>query len=577
MLTDTLNFKKNFLDYFKSSFKDNKKYFLISIISYIVFLAAYFFLFYYFSLLINEIFSDNSSFFYQNLYFSLTLILVVLLYVLDYVYYFFLLKIIANFISNIKKNMYMKLSKLDEKLFVDDESELFKLFYSDVIQLENNFAVDVLSFIRGISLVIFSFIIGLIFNSFLFLSSISFTLITIILFIILVKFALKLKKELTIIEVDSLNNTYSAYKFAFLYSLYNADSFKKNELKNSDSKFRKYSTYFSILDNIINSIFSISYFLSILSILIYSTIYINNNVSINFINIIQVGFISLIFNIFFSQSLADLKDLLLMKDNVSNIKNIVNQRIEDDELINIETIYSISFKNVSYKVDNRVILNDFSLDINKNEKIAIVGQIASGKTTIISLLLKKIKPTKGDIYINDININKISKKSLYKLISYIDSDCYIYDTTFRNNLLLNNQNVDDEKLNKIIDLVELNSLVDDLKDGLDTVLDFYSLSKGEKTKINLARNLIKNSPLFIFDQAFSSLDVTTIENIYNNIKDILKDKIIIDICYLKKELEKADYILVIKDGNLVEQGRLNQLLQVNGFFASLYQKGFSFE
>lgn len=577
MLTDTLNFKKNFLDYFKSSFKDNKKYFLISIISYIIFLVAYFFLFYYFSLLMNEIFSDNSSFFYQNLYFSLTLVLVVLLYVLDYVYYFFLLKIIANFILNIKKNMYIKLAKLDEKLFVDDESELFKLFYSDIIQLENNFAVSVLSFIRGISLVIFSFIIGLIFNSFLFLSSSSFILIIIILFIILVKFIIKLKKELTTIEVDSINYTYSAYKFAFLYSLYNVDSLNKKELKNRDVKFRKYSSYFSILDNIINSIFSISYFLSILSLLIFSTIYIDKSISINFINIVQVGFISLIFNVFFSQSLTDLKDLLLMKDNVSNIKNIVNQKTQDDDLINIETISSISFKNVSYKVDNKVILNDFSLDINKNEKIAIVGQIASGKTTIISLLLKKIKPTKGDIYINDININKISKKSLYKLISYLDSNCYIYDSTLRNNLLLNNQIIDDEKLNKIIDLVELNSLVDNLKNGLDTVLDFYSLSKGEKAKINLARNLIKNPPLFIFDQALSSLDIITAENIYNNIKDILKDKTIIDICYLKKELEKADYILVIKDGNLVEKGRLNQLLQVNGFFASLYQKGFSFD
>lgn len=577
MLTDTLNFKKNFFDYIKSSFKDNKNYFLSSIVSYIIFLVAYFFLFYYFSLLINEIFSSDSSTFNQNLYFSISLVLIIILYVLDYCYYYFSLKIISNFILSIKKNMYIKLAKLDESLFVENESELFKIFYSDIIQLENNFAFSLLSFIRGVSLVIFSFIIGLIFNSILFISSFVFIPITIILFSILVHLLLKLKKELTIIEVDSLNKTYSAYKFAFLYSIYNADYLKKNELKNNDIKYRKYSSYFSILDNIINSIFSISYFVAMLSILTFSTIFINNNVSINFINIVQVGFISLIFNVFFSESLTDLKDLLLMKDNVSNIKNIVNQPLDDDNLIDIKNIFSIQFENVSYKVKNEVILNNFSLDIKKGEKIGIVGQIASGKTTIISLLLKRIRPTKGDIYINDININKISKKSLYKLISYLDSECYIYNTTLRNNIVLNNQDVDDEKLKKVIDMVELNTLVDNLSNGIDTVLDFYALSKGEKTKINLARNLIKAPSLIIFDQALSSLDLISVESIYNNIKDFLNDKTIIDICYLKRELERTDYILVIKDGNLVEQGSLNQLLQVNGFFASLYQHGFSFE
>lgn len=577
MLTDTLYFKKNLFDYIKASFKDNKNYFLSSIVSYIIFLVAYFFLFYYFSLLINEIFSSGSSTFNQNLYFSISLVLIIILYVLDYCYYYFSLKIISNFILNIKKNMYIKLAKLDESLFVENESELFKLFYSDIIQLENNFAFSLLSFIRGVSLVIFSFIIGLIFNSILFISSFVFIPITIILFSILVHLLLKLKKELTIIEVDSLNKTYSAYKFAFLYSIYNADYLKKNELKNNDIKYRKYSSYFSILDNIINSIFSISYFVAMLSILTFSTIFINNNVSINFINIVQVGFISLIFNVFFSESLTDLKDLLLMKDNVSNIKNIVNQPLDDDNLIDIKNIFSIQFENVSYKVKNEVILNNFSLDIKKGEKIGIVGQIASGKTTIISLLLKRIRPTKGDIYINDININKISKKSLYKLISYLDSECYIYNTTLRNNIVLNNQDVDDEKLKKVIDMVELNTLVDNLSNGIDTVLDFYALSKGEKTKINLARNLIKAPSLIIFDQALSSLDLISVESIYNNIKDFLNDKTIIDICYLKRELERTDYILVIKDGNLVEQGSLNQLLQVNGFFASLYQHGFSFE
>lgn len=238
----------------------------------------------------------------------------------------------------------------------------------------------------------------------------------------------------------------------------------------------------------------------------------------------------------------------------------------------------IECKGLCFSYDkNREILHNVNMNFKRGSFTAIVGKSGCGKSTVASILTGKNKGFKGSVTIGNIPINKISESSLMKSITYIGHNSYIFKGTVRENLLMAND-VDDNKLWQTLEKV---NLADFLKseNGLDTVIDekASNISGGQRQRLALARALLHNSRIYIFDEATSNIDVESENDIMAQIAEIAKSKTVILISHRLANVVDADNIYVMQDGNTVESGTHTELLKNNGVYAELYNSQIQLE
>ena len=238
----------------------------------------------------------------------------------------------------------------------------------------------------------------------------------------------------------------------------------------------------------------------------------------------------------------------------------------------------IECKSLSFSYDeNREILHNVNMNFKRGSFTAIVGKSGCGKSTVASILTGKNKGFKGSVTIGNIPINEISESSLMKSITYIGHNSYIFKGTVRENLLMAND-VDDNKLWQTLEKV---NLADFLKseNGLDTVIDekASNISGGQRQRLALARALLHNSRIYIFDEATSNIDVESENDIMAQIAEIAKSKTVILISHRLANVVDADNIYVMQDGNTVESGTHTELLKNNGVYAELYNSQIQLE
>ena len=238
----------------------------------------------------------------------------------------------------------------------------------------------------------------------------------------------------------------------------------------------------------------------------------------------------------------------------------------------------IECKSLCFSYDeSREILHNVNVNFKQGSFTAIVGKSGCGKSTVASILTGKNKGFKGSVTIGNIPINEISESSLMKSITYIGHNSYIFKGTVRENLLMAND-VDDNKLWQTLEKV---NLADFLKseNGLDTVIDekASNISGGQRQRLALARALLHNSRIYIFDEATSNIDVESENDIMAQITEIAKSKTVILISHRLANVVDADNIYVMQDGNTVESGTHTELLKNNGLYAELYNSQIQLE
>lgn len=238
----------------------------------------------------------------------------------------------------------------------------------------------------------------------------------------------------------------------------------------------------------------------------------------------------------------------------------------------------IECKGLCFSYDeNREILHNVNMNFKRGSFTAIVGKSGCGKSTVASILTGKNKDFKGSVTIDNVPINEISESSLMKSITYIGHNSYIFKGTVRENLLMAND-VDDNKLWQTLEKV---NLADFLKseNGLDTVIDekASNISGGQRQRLALARALLHNSRIYIFDEATSNIDVESENDIMAQITEIAKSKTVILISHMLANVVDADNIYVMQDGNTVESGTHTELLKNNGVYAELYNSQIQLE
>jgi ATP-binding cassette subfamily B protein len=219
-------------------------------------------------------------------------------------------------------------------------------------------------------------------------------------------------------------------------------------------------------------------------------------------------------------------------------------------------------------------LKDFSLQINKGEKIAVVGRTGSGKSTLAQLLLHMYEPQKGMILYDGIPVNKFDIHSLRLQISYVPQDIFLFSETVRNNIRFGVDNATDEDVVAAAKQASIHTEIELFQNGYDTLIGErgVTLSGGQKQRISIARALIKEPEIVIFDDCLSAVDARTEKEIIGNLYRFLKDRTAIIITHRIFSLFDFDKIIVLDEGKIVEQGTHRQLLGMNGYYTEMYNR-----
>lgn len=260
--------------------------------------------------------------------------------------------------------------------------------------------------------------------------------------------------------------------------------------------------------------------------------------------------------------------------------------LEDEEMIDEsnKTKYlnkneikgDIEFNHVKFGYDSdKLIIKDFSCIAKLGEKIAIVGPTGAGKTTLVNLLMKFYEINSGDILIDGISTKDLKRENIHELFTMVLQDTWLFNGTIRENIVYNKENVTDEEVMKACKTVGLEHFIKSLPKGLDTLLtDTDSISAGQKQLLTIARGMIEATPFLILDEATSNVDTRTEELVQKAMDKLTEGKTSFIIAHRLSTIRNADMILVVNEGNIIEQGNHEELISQNGFYADLYNSQF---
>lgn len=233
----------------------------------------------------------------------------------------------------------------------------------------------------------------------------------------------------------------------------------------------------------------------------------------------------------------------------------------------------ISIKNTSFKYDEGYVLKNFSLEIPKGKTIALVGQSGSGKSTIANLLTRFYDINKGSISIDGIDIRNLKKESVRGLMGLVTQDSILFNDTIKNNIKLGIENATDEEILEASKIANAYEFIKDLPQGFDTNIGDGGgkLSGGQKQRLSIARAVLKNPPIMILDEATSALDTESERSVQIALENMMKNRTSIVIAHRLSTIKNADLIIVMKKGEIVEQGNHDELLAKNGMYKRLVE------
>ena len=268
------------------------------------------------------------------------------------------------------------------------------------------------------------------------------------------------------------------------------------------------------------------------------------------------------------QALTDMENMFsLLEVAPTTNDNLENIPQNDDA--------EIRFENISFDYDiRRTIIKNISFTVPNGKKVAIVGPTGAGKSTISRLLFKFYDPKEGNIFINDININKISQSSLRKIIGVVPQDTVLFNDTIYYNIAYGNTGATREEVVSAAQNADIHDFITILPDGYETIVGErgLKLSGGEKQRVAIARTILKNPKIFFFDEATSALDSSTEKEIQKNLENISKDKTTLIIAHRLSTAANADNIIVLDKGVIIEEGTHESLLLEKGKYFEMWEK-----
>ena len=271
----------------------------------------------------------------------------------------------------------------------------------------------------------------------------------------------------------------------------------------------------------------------------------------------------------------EIRQALTDMENMFSLLEVSQVSKDDLEDMPQSNVAEIRFDKVSFDYDiRRTIIKNISFTVPNGKKVAIVGPTGAGKSTISRLLFKFYEPKEGGVYINNININKISQESLRKMIGVVPQDTVLFNDTIYYNIAYGNTDASKEEVIIAAKNADIHNFISTLPDGYETIVGErgLKLSGGEKQRVAIARTILKNPKIFFFDEATSALDSSTEKEIQKNLESVSKDKTTLIIAHRLSTAANADNIIVLDKGIIIEQGTHKSLLLEKGKYFEMWEK-----
>ena len=268
------------------------------------------------------------------------------------------------------------------------------------------------------------------------------------------------------------------------------------------------------------------------------------------------------------QALVDMSEMFDLLEQPAEIIDI-----KDAEHLNVYN-GKIEFKNITFGYEkDRVILNDFNLIVGAGQNVAIVGASGSGKSTIGRLLFRFYDIVQGGLWIDGLNIKTVTQSSLHAAIGIVPQDTVLFNDTIYYNIAYGDSNASQEDVVNAAKAAEIHQFVSDLPDGYNTTVGErgLKLSGGEKQRVGIARTLLKNPPILLLDEATSSLDTETENSIQKSLNQLLEGRTVLTIAHRLSTIVNSDFIVVLDNGEIIEQGTHKELLALNGRYNRMWK------
>ena len=262
---------------------------------------------------------------------------------------------------------------------------------------------------------------------------------------------------------------------------------------------------------------------------------------------------------------ASAERIMEVLNTENSIKDKPNAALKDGFINKIE------FKNISFKYKDTFVLKDFSLTINKGETVALVGKSGSGKSTLANLITRFYDVNKGEVLIDDQNIKDVTKKSLRNLMGIVSQDSILFNDTIANNIKLGTQAATEEAILEAAQIANADEFIQNLPEKYETNIgdSGNTLSGGQKQRLSIARAVLKNPPIMILDEATSALDTESEQLVQTALEKMMQNRTSLVIAHRLSTIQKADTIVVMKKGKIVEQGKHEELLALKGEYYKL--------
>ena len=491
--------------------------------------------------------------------------------------------VVANkFAKNLREKISIKINKLPLKYFDKNKiGDVLSRVANDVDIVSQTLNNSLASFVSALTLFIGTIIMMFVTNSLMAITAIISSLFGFIfMFIVLSKsqkYFIERQKEL-----GNLNaNIEEIYSNIAVVKKYNAkEETRANFNKINDKLFnstRKSSFLSGLMPPMMMFVGNFGY---VCVCIVGALLVINNKISFGVI----VAFISYVR--LFTSPLSQIAQTMSSFQQTAAASERVFELLDEEEmeketnkkiLEKEKVIGKLEFNDVCFTYDgnNTPTIKDFSVKIKPGQKVALVGPTGSGKTTMVNLLMKFYDINSGDIKIDDIKIKDLKRENVHDLFTMVLQDTWLFEGTIKENIIYNRKNITLEEVKKACKIVGMDHFIKTLPNGYDSYLsEETNVSEGQRQLLTIARALIKETPFLILDEATSNVDTRTEELISKAMDVLTKGKTSFIIAHRLSTIKNADLIIVMKDGEILEKGKHDELLKQNGFYAELYNSQF---
>ncbi|HJJ08498.1 MAG TPA: ABC transporter ATP-binding protein/permease [Bacilli bacterium] len=491
--------------------------------------------------------------------------------------------VVANkFAKNLREKISIKINKLPLKYFDKNKiGDVLSRVTNDVDTVSQTLNNSLASFVSALTLFIGTIIMMFVTNSLMAITAIISSLFGFIFMFIVLSKSQKYFNERQK-ELGNLNaNIEEIYSNIAVVKKYNAkEETRVNFNKINDKLFnstRKSGFLSGLMPPMMMFVGNFGY---VCVCIVGALLVINNKISFGVI----VAFISYVR--LFTSPLSQIAQTMSSFQQTAAASERVFELLDEEEmeketnkkiLEKEKVIGKLEFNDVCFTYDgnNTPTIKDFSVKIKPGQKVALVGPTGSGKTTMVNLLMKFYDINSGDIKIDDIKIKDLKRENVHDLFTMVLQDTWLFEGTIKENIIYNRKNITLEEVKKACKIVGMDHFIKTLPNGYDSYLsEETNVSEGQRQLLTIARALIKETPFLILDEATSNVDTRTEELISKAMDVLTKGKTSFIIAHRLSTIKNADLIIVMKDGEILEKGKHDELLKQNGFYAELYNSQF---